>query len=726
MDPASRRVPLDKRKRTETSCDKCKIRKQKCDRQLGREQCRYCELHGITCTTTAPRKKRVYGTVEGLGSRITLLESLVKGLLPDADISSNDEMQQLGKSLGIALPVIEDVGANEVESAQPSPPNKQDDPDTIPLVPDQQGQVQWIGPSSSFLFHLNLRKMIGNYSTLEFAMFGRNAADQIFAKNYPKSGEGYVPYSQRAISNIQDHCDSPSEAVKEIDPVLMESLLDSYFDIVHPDFPILHEASFREAYEIWSASSTPADPVWLCGLLCVLILAQRVAPIPIELSEDYEKKWFRHVHLLLPTVVFSSTVYTVQALMLAALHLHNTNHRDACWNLTGTAVRVAYAIGLHRDDLKHVQSPLGRELRKQLWWTLYAFEQMQVSSYDRPSAIAQSISSVSCPNERIVGVTGHCPPEFTKWSQKLVRILGSACRALAPIASGSASEDSYSKPLSPAATILRDLDKWKEGLPHHLQLEVTSSLAPAAQRPLLLLHMQFYYILIVISRTALLRRATIVTKGGRDPTSQSFVSFSETCIDAGRSLAKLLQKLDVVGKFNAVTWFDCFLAVTAAMVLVLDIRIKLIALEHARNSQQLLADLAALAERQLQNPKMPETMQKMATIVGEINLTANDLISSSESHNSDRSHTQYGLGAVPLTPGDQQDQPTVSFAGNTYVVPMQLPQQPTPSDALSSEDALAARDQDPQFWNHLSFMDEGDGQFQDWSWDDIGSILRSR
>jgi hypothetical protein len=114
--------------------------------------------------------------------------------------------------------------------------------------------------------------------------------------------------------------------------------------------------------------------------------------------------------------------------MLIVLHLHCTNHRDACWNLTGTAIRIAFAIGLHRHDIKPTQSPLGRELRKHLWWTLYGFEKLQVSSYNRPSAIDQSVNSVGCPNERLKG--GHLPQEFMKWSQKLVVVLGLACRAL--------------------------------------------------------------------------------------------------------------------------------------------------------------------------------------------------------------------------------------------------------------------------------------------------------
>ena len=103
----SRRVALDKRRRTETSCDICKQRKQKCDRPPGQSTCRYCRSNELQCAVTHVRKKRIFGSLEGLGTRIELLESLVKGLVPEADLSSNDEMRRLGTSLGIPLPVEE-------------------------------------------------------------------------------------------------------------------------------------------------------------------------------------------------------------------------------------------------------------------------------------------------------------------------------------------------------------------------------------------------------------------------------------------------------------------------------------------------------------------------------------------------------------------------------------------------------------------------------------------
>lgn len=261
------------------------------------------------------RKKRIYGSEQAIGSRVALLESLVKGLLPEADLSSNEEMQQLGKSLGIPLPAIED-SYGETDKLG----SKTDDEYALPLMPDQQGQVQYTGPRSSFRFHLDLRRLIGNYHEEEFAMFGRNAAetDEVSNASPASSALGLVENRTNSVvsANGFEEPSTPSDTVKEIDGSVLNALIDAYFDIIHSDFLVLHEPSFREAYENFCASSSGTDPAWLCALLCVLILARRVAPISIP--DEAEKKWWGHVQSLLPTIIFTSNVLSVQAIMLVS------------------------------------------------------------------------------------------------------------------------------------------------------------------------------------------------------------------------------------------------------------------------------------------------------------------------------------------------------------------------------------------------------------------------
>lgn len=75
--------------------------------------------------------------MENISTKVLLLESLVKGLFPEADLSTNEEMQQLAHTLGIPLPVMDDA-ADETEKALAV----DEEGDQLTLLPDQQGQVQ--------------------------------------------------------------------------------------------------------------------------------------------------------------------------------------------------------------------------------------------------------------------------------------------------------------------------------------------------------------------------------------------------------------------------------------------------------------------------------------------------------------------------------------------------------------------------------------------------------
>jgi hypothetical protein len=49
------------------------------------------------------------------------------------------------------------------------------------------------------------------------------------------------------------------------------------------------------------------------------------------------------------------------------------------------------------------------------------------------------------------------------------------------------------------------------------------------------------------------------------------LSISEICIYSGRMSCQLLVKLEAIGKFNSVTWWDIYYNFSCAVILVLDI-----------------------------------------------------------------------------------------------------------------------------------------------------------
>lgn len=253
----SRRVPLDKRKRTETSCDKCKSRKQKCRKEPGQAACRYCVLHNIECLTTQPRKKRLYGSVEGLGNRLALLEALVKGLLPEADVTDMDELRQLGRSLGISLP---GAGDGEATGEQLSG-SDHEGVESMSLLPDQQGQVQYIGPASSFSFHLKLRALIGAGELRSFVLFGRNAADHAAMER--DRNDAHSLATPTAAPAVEQTSPAGAPALSSVlsaqssEVPSLESLIGAYFDHINPDFPsCTSRRSARPTRPGWSTRAT--------------------------------------------------------------------------------------------------------------------------------------------------------------------------------------------------------------------------------------------------------------------------------------------------------------------------------------------------------------------------------------------------------------------------------------------------------------------------------------
>ncbi|KAF1354979.1 fungal-specific transcription factor domain-containing protein, partial [Delphinella strobiligena] len=594
---SSRRVPLEKRQRTETSCDKCKVRKQKCQKPRGEETCTYCADHNIKCVTSQARKTRLYGSVEGLSMRLALLEGLVKGLLPEADLSSIPEMQALGQRLGIPLPLPEEGLPRKSDSD-----TKPEEESTA--RPDQQGQMQYIGRNSSFFFHLQLRALLQHrYTPQRFVMMG---------------GSEQNSNSSRASDRMTD----PERLLlSSTDPAALPVLVDCFFRGIHPDFPVIHEPSFRESFQTWLVSPSSMDHSWLCSLCCIFLLARRICPVYV--STDQEARWGSQVQQFLPRVLLTSSVSAIQALLLAALHLHHTSHRDACWSLTGTAVRIGFAIGLHRDSIRSIQTPIPKEFRKQLWWVLFAFEQMQVSSHDRPGAINEDYS-VQSPQLSMTGMAGQHPQDYFVWFASLTRLFARACRLPRDIG-----DTALEGLLSPTARLLRDLARWDSSLPSHLSIRNMEEPPQSLQRAVLLLHANKSYVVTLVCRSALLFRAKVTSENAAKTLPVTTMSMSAQCVESGRSLCHVLLKLEKIRKFNAVSWWDCYYAFSSALVLVLDVFCDVMQKSRTSTSESqiLLKQLAATMSRQIGNQMMPGSLRKWAEITIELNTIIEEFVS---------------------------------------------------------------------------------------------------
>ncbi|KAL9131066.1 MAG: hypothetical protein Q9217_000889 [Psora testacea] len=65
---------------------------------------------------------------------------------------------------------------------------------------------------------------------------------------------------------------------------------------------------------------------------------------------------------------------TLQALSIFLITIRANDDSQYTWTLTAVAVRLAHALGLHREGMSVGMSPFMREMRRRLWWQLIVLD----------------------------------------------------------------------------------------------------------------------------------------------------------------------------------------------------------------------------------------------------------------------------------------------------------------------------------------------------------------
>lgn len=159
-------------------------------------------------------------------------------------------------------------------------------------------------------------------------------------------------------------------------------LLDLYFRIVHPGFPIIQKTVFYEKYE--RSRSEFAPPL----LAAIYILAinwwdhdDDLASLPRPNVHELE----RLVRRTLADAMYRPKLSTIQAGLLLSQRPEGDQ-----WAPTAQLVAIAQELGLHLDCAGWKIPPWEKGLRKRLAWALYMQDKWGALVHGRPSHVFQS------------------------------------------------------------------------------------------------------------------------------------------------------------------------------------------------------------------------------------------------------------------------------------------------------------------------------------------------
>lgn len=507
---------------------------------------------------------------------------------------------------------------------------RESDDDNVRLVRDTTGGEHYIGPSGGLRFLAQLRHLLSSHNAGDG--YGNDGAATKFTQD--DTAQALQADSSQADGEETDalpHPNADQSATDELSPgsvngsiahnfakpsaedmqagrrelpppATMDLLLQSYWKHVHQDYPLFHRGTFEEEYEAFvSRSSHPraaastsgaasCDWGWVACLRMMLVFgSMSETRIPRIDRVALRRQCVAAARRFLPLLVSRCTLSNVRALILLSLFLHNNNERNTSWVLVGAAVRAAIALGLHRTGALLSFRPVEREERKRVFCTLYGLEQFLASSLGRPSGLNDVDIEVNPPKGVLLGGGNTDGDQLMDLSSSLHQL-----QSKARVASETQSNHATS-----VDDVLSSLQDWARRVscnrsryipPIRLGIRLLDALGPDAMdvdqlraplgwqdpshlRETLLLHAEYRYVGLLVTRSALLKDVAASRAqnrlSGASAAVESSNSRSTICLWHASQLAQIVLLLESFGLLDGVSSLDVFYAYSAAMVLIL-------------------------------------------------------------------------------------------------------------------------------------------------------------
>ncbi|PLB54583.1 fungal-specific transcription factor domain protein [Aspergillus steynii IBT 23096] len=372
-----------KRHQVARACDWCRVHRIKCDSSLPCQNCRNrggpCKKKSAAEIRTLPHAVR---EIERLRERVRELEEQV-----------DNRAQSVAN---------EDTYTSQSRS-RPSGTKK--GWDGIHTRTAHSSQTQWYGPSSAFYF-------IGRMSAYLSAVLDQpedddnmqpNSACRVFTS--PTSAKS-IPEELPAPSAIAE---GPVGSETYLNAIEEDYFLNLFWQSYHPTYQILDEADFREHYKsLWADSATTRRPSALVDIMLALCMQYGVALTPdrkvdpldgqVDINDaSIAGRWYyRRSQTLLISELESPSIATLQCHIFSVVYLCNASFQNMAHTTLALAVRTAQILGLHLEPRESLPRPR-RELRKRIWWTLYAVESKTCMKLGRPCSMPDMIATCSLP-----------------------------------------------------------------------------------------------------------------------------------------------------------------------------------------------------------------------------------------------------------------------------------------------------------------------------------------
>ncbi|KAI9802470.1 MAG: hypothetical protein M1825_002855 [Sarcosagium campestre] len=437
--------------RTGQACDRCKVRKIRCDGLPG--GCSPCLQNNTECRTTDRITGRATsrGYVEGLeqrahemGSRIKELEAQLTSVgvefkpfefheaavhapqlpphppppprqpahgsvdweIAHVSVSAPPWNRASGAPAGQQLPFKADVAADATPRTQETNIFR-----ALPVFRTGCSGDNYLGVSSGKTYLSSIRGTALSVLGMEIDIADFDSSDMdepshaVFQSElYNKSYQSFLQ-STLNVNPKLDKADLPPRN---------EGLTYAmwYFRVLNPYSPCLHRPTFMtlltQMYDDAEFRASPAEIVMVHMVFAIMYFQYAARNVDDGVQQaEFNARSNLHYHYSLGfyyQLVASHTLQDMQALTLICLHLRNFPKPGASWMATNTALTLAIELGLHRSAKRWVQpnpqnDVLEIEMRKRVFYTILAIHVTLSGKLGRPMPLQVSDFDVELPED---------------------------------------------------------------------------------------------------------------------------------------------------------------------------------------------------------------------------------------------------------------------------------------------------------------------------------------
>lgn len=244
------------------------------------------------------------------------------------------------------------------------------------LIQDGRGKFMFIGDAANLSFLQTIRRLISGSPWA--SPFTDDPMRHSMVEVAPASPSSWILDMVENPPQRPDHADARYFALWYL---LASNHLVSLFD----------EAELHHGISTWLGNSMAdgmaQDPMSAIFFLVFAIGAQTCP----ENRDHLAEKYFNYGRFLTAsTLMDDPSIPGVQANLLIAMYLLGASRRNAAFMSLGTAVRAAYALGIHRSDTNAFFDPPEYALRERLWKVVRVLDLFMSASLGRPPATSET------------------------------------------------------------------------------------------------------------------------------------------------------------------------------------------------------------------------------------------------------------------------------------------------------------------------------------------------